>query len=575
MEEPMEIELEPRAAIRAGKAPKASNDMAELEPPQADTDDGDGQFSITSSQDPKFTAQSIQSSPGTRGVPGQLGQEEESQSHTSQEAADENVHPIGLTPQILLLEIKERLLSKIDRGRLVEGNSDFGVSQFRWLQDRINDDNSSIILGSFWWMSSDIRNAWPESRHVEGIRQYLIEDENSGPKVQAHLSSNGWSPPGDRDTPYDTIGSGVQGFPVSLLACALSFEEPFRLSRDEMDHLDVRKSTPLLSAAFRSGYSVQSDHDLHNTIHWQVRYLSPMHEYREDGIECLLSERETVTLQYGSVDKTALQEKRAMVTFRVLRDAPKFFSVLVLKDEEILTDTQSPYEQFHVNMFWKGYGFLPRSELEDLDNFERVEELMFDNSFKRSKNYFVALQLLRIIDEWLDEAQSTVEDMFKDPVLLQASMCARSDESDTSFEIAIRYVNEQAAATKSRVRKKQEEINSLRDGLFNATSLRESTKAMALNQAIYVFTVVTVLFTPVSFLATFWALPFLNNPVAGSDTIPEPSAFRNSFIIMPLLTYALVIGVACTLGDLMEAHGNCMELAPEDALEMKGRVSFL
>ncbi|KAI1052778.1 hypothetical protein LB505_013643 [Fusarium chuoi] len=37
--------------------------------------------------------------------------------------------------------------------------------------------------------------------------------------------------------------------------------------------------------------------------------------------------------------------------------------------------------------------------------------------------------------------------------------------------------------------------------LFNATSLRESTKAMALNQAIYVFTVVTVLFTPVSFLA--------------------------------------------------------------------------
>ncbi|EWZ36210.1 hypothetical protein FOZG_11951, partial [Fusarium oxysporum Fo47] len=69
---------------------------------------------------------------------------------------------------------------------------------------------------------------------------------------------------------------------------------------------------------------------------------------------------------------------------------------------------------------------------------------------------------------------------------------------------------------------------------------------MALNQAIYVFTVVTVLFTPVSFLATFWALPFLNNPTEG--VVPVPSAFRNSFIIMPLLTYALVIVVAWFVG---------------------------
>nr|RBQ94021.1 hypothetical protein FVER53263_10005 [Fusarium verticillioides] len=84
--------------------------------------------------------------------------------------------------------------------------------------------------------------------------------------------------------------------------------------------------------------------------------------------------------------------------------------------------------------------------------------------------------------------------------------------------------------------------------LFNATSLRESTKAMALNQAIYVFTVVTVLFTPVSFLATFWALPFLNNPAEGTDIVSMPAAFRNSFIIMPILTYALVIGVAWFVG---------------------------
>lgn len=37
--------------------------------------------------------------------------------------------------------------------------------------------------------------------------------------------------------------------------------------------------------------------------------------------------------------------------------------------------------------------------------------------------------------------------------------------------------------------------------LFNATSLREARKGMALNRAIYVFTVVTVIYTPLGFLA--------------------------------------------------------------------------
>ncbi|KAF5597807.1 regulatory alcR [Fusarium pseudocircinatum] len=328
------------------------------------------------------------------------------------------------------------------------------------------------ILGASCWDDDDIRDAWPESRDVAGLEQYIFDD-GDWTKTQAHWLQRWWSPLQDQNTPYHTIESvwldwcrearreilqkvtgtfdyrdsasrarfrgkivyctlnefrkGAQGFPISLLACALSFEGPFRLSRDEMDDMD----------------------------------------------------------------------------------------------------------------------------LEDLDSLERVEELMFDNSFKRSKDYFVALQTLRIIDEWLDEVLSTVEDMFKDPILVQAVLWADKDfalGSDRSYKAAIRYVSEHATATKSRVRKKQEEINSLRDGLFKATSLRESTKAMALNQAIYVFTVVTVLFTPVSFLATFWALPFLNNPTEGSDTVPEPSAFRNSFIIMPLLTYALVISVAWFVG---------------------------
>ncbi|KAL5589154.1 hypothetical protein FOBRF1_015682 [Fusarium oxysporum] len=184
--------------------------------------------------------------------------------------------------------------------------------------------------------------------------------------------------------------------------------------------------------------------------------------------------------------------------------------------------------------------------LDDLDNQAQVEDLMFDKSFDRSKDYFVALQLLRLMDEWIDEVVPSIREMKENPSVERFPLCAA--EAMDNFDAAIRNMKERADVVQKRVRKKQVEVNSLRDGLFNATSLREATKAMALNQAIYVFTVVTVLFTPVSFLATFWALPFLNNPIERSGVVPEPSAFRNSFIIMPLLTYVLVIGVAWFVG---------------------------
>ncbi|GKU03033.1 hypothetical protein FLAG1_05027 [Fusarium langsethiae] len=202
---------------------------------------------------------------------------------------------------------------------------------------------------------------------------------------------------------------------------------------------------------------------------------------------------------------------------------------------------------FEVSM--KGWGEtldaidkLVHVNLSDFDNRDRIEDLMFDKSFNRSKDYFVALQLLRIINEWIDEVIPSIQEIREYPSLKRSGLY--STEISENLNAVDIYMKEGASAVQRRIRKKTEEINSLRDGLFNATSLRESTKAMALNQAIYVFTVVTVLFTPVSFLATFWALPFLNNPKEGSDIVPEPSAFRNSFIVMPLLTYALVLGIA-------------------------------
>ncbi|EXK46333.1 hypothetical protein FOMG_00057 [Fusarium oxysporum f. sp. melonis 26406] len=165
---------------------------------------------------------------------------------------------------------------------------------------------------------------------------------------------------------------------------------------------------------------------------------------------------------------------------------------------------------------------------------------MFDKSFELSKEYFVALQILRIINEWIDEPLANMEKL-RDSTALKQNIFG-ADQARNNFDAAIRIMRQCRDKTRARIKKKSEEIESLRDGLFNATSLREATKAMELSQAVYAFTVVTVLFTPVSFLATFWALPFLNNTV--DDKVTEPVSFRSSFIAMPLFTYALVIGIA-------------------------------
>ncbi|KAF5644109.1 hypothetical protein F52700_2677 [Fusarium sp. NRRL 52700] len=424
-EETIEIELEPRGATRAGKAPKANNDMTELGPLEADADNGNEEIGVTPSQDSGSTAQSAQSSPSERCIPGRLGQDAESQSHKSQEVIDDNR--------------SGAMLSVLIRG-----------PDSIWMRDTYG-TISSGIQEPFVWNDDYIRDAWPTSRDVAGVEQYLIERNGDTTETQAHWRSHWWLPRHKVATPYHSIESVWLGW------C--------RAAKN------------------------QTQKEMSGTV--GNSYTGYGHSF-----------------------------KGKIVVFKMCMD--EWGNTLDIID------------------------LLALVELKDLDNLGRVEELMFDNSFKRSKDYFVALQIIRIIDKWLDEVQSTVEDMFKDPDLVPASMWA--DGSTESFQVAIRYVNEQATAIKSRVRQKQEEINSLRDGLFNATSLRESAKAMALNQAIYVFTVVTVLFTPVSFLATFWALPFLNNPTEGTGVVPVPAAFRNSFIIMPILTYALVIGVAWFVG---------------------------
>ncbi|TDZ24742.1 hypothetical protein Cob_v002413 [Colletotrichum orbiculare MAFF 240422] len=83
-----------------------------------------------------------------------------------------------------------------------------------------------------------------------------------------------------------------------------------------------------------------------------------------------------------------------------------------------------------------------------------------------------------------------------------------------------------------------EDIKGLQDGLFNASSLRETNNGMLMSRAVYAFTIVTIIYTPLGFMATFWALPFLNQNQDG-QTMNPPSSFHPSFVLVPLVTYLI------------------------------------
>ncbi|KAK3985355.1 hypothetical protein QBC44DRAFT_335327 [Cladorrhinum sp. PSN332] len=196
-----------------------------------------------------------------------------------------------------------------------------------------------------------------------------------------------------------------------------------------------------------------------------------------------------------------------------------------------------------------------------LNNAE-LDEFMFDDSFDRSRCYFAILQTLRTSSDMVDEALADWTELrnrwniaMKPGVMFSAEDLKALEQN---WNVVSDLITAMTNRLQGRINRKTEEVKSLRDGLFNATSLREATKAIALNRAIYVFTVVTVIYTPIGFLATFWALPYFNSTTPDSAITsspseqpikpPVPSGFVATFIVVPLLTYTLCIFVAYCLG---------------------------
>ncbi|KAI1472915.1 uncharacterized protein F4812DRAFT_31724 [Daldinia caldariorum] len=171
------------------------------------------------------------------------------------------------------------------------------------------------------------------------------------------------------------------------------------------------------------------------------------------------------------------------------------------------------------------------------------DEFMFDSSFKLSRLYFTVIQILRLMAEWIEESASDITQSREhfSSVIHDGSLGLTDEELERiekNWNTISYKMDSQAKKLNSRIIRKTEEIKSLRDGLFNATSLRETSKAMALNRAIYVFTVVTIIYTPLGFMATFWALPVLNSS-PNNETAVWWRAFISTFVLIPALTYII------------------------------------
>ncbi|KAM7208191.1 hypothetical protein V8F20_001471 [Naviculisporaceae sp. PSN 640] len=169
-------------------------------------------------------------------------------------------------------------------------------------------------------------------------------------------------------------------------------------------------------------------------------------------------------------------------------------------------------------------------------NSGNTENFMFDNSFQKSRVYFQALQALRIFSESIQETGRHLH-------LLSAHLESSprqwlGDENiQNNWKIVTSFQAEAEERLLRRIGEKTEEIKSLRDGLFNATSLLEASRSTTMNRYVIIFTIVTVIYLPPSFVATVFGTDLFNS----EDTDDTINKFKFITVGISLITYLVAL----------------------------------
>ncbi|KAI1455106.1 hypothetical protein F4805DRAFT_460040 [Annulohypoxylon moriforme] len=190
-------------------------------------------------------------------------------------------------------------------------------------------------------------------------------------------------------------------------------------------------------------------------------------------------------------------------------------------------------------------------KLENILNPEERRRLMLDDrELKTSDRYFEILQLLRIMTQWIDQTKDDMAKLSKDweyqmknADMLSTPLDPKNLDPDDlavseNWEVLIRHHNTLVENLLKEIARKNEAIQSLRDGLFNATSVGEATKSGELSRYIYIFTIATIFYLPITFVCTFYGMHMFDS----GDDWTNKMSFAISIVTISIGTYVALFG---------------------------------
>ncbi|KAI0436224.1 hypothetical protein F4803DRAFT_243147 [Xylaria telfairii] len=185
--------------------------------------------------------------------------------------------------------------------------------------------------------------------------------------------------------------------------------------------------------------------------------------------------------------------------------------------------------------------------LEDVSDDMKLDRLMFDGpKFERSRSYFATLQLLRIFSDHIKETRRDVEwiidkiDMEKQELL-------------NEWKETLNHLKSAEERLLQRIDTKTEDIKTLRDGLFNSTAVREATRSTEMNRYIIVFTIVTVIYAPPSFISALFATPLPYFTKGDTEEFKKAIGIATGTTVLAAL---ILLGMANSFGDIFQALRN-------------------
>ncbi|KAI1318210.1 hypothetical protein F5Y16DRAFT_392142 [Xylariaceae sp. FL0255] len=320
--------------------------------------------------------------------------------------------------------------------------------------------------------------------------------------------------------PYDFLANYATSWPLGQLRCssmlATAGISSFQFHQRSLiiNHERNPERNPLpVTGAFKLRCERQSakfalSGDTIYSMLSERRYCAAVSFYPHLGgfVVMLLSDK-TLPSTIADVNGEILT-KKGFQSFPPLYQGIEVFQILV--DDLVhmwSTDWESTLTQIEEVLVVK---------MQDVLEHKTRERLMYDNNkLERSELYFGLLHLFRIFSSYINDSMTD----FKRMVAMSRDAIHHSPSKDAQ---EIMRKNWDAVADRQkrlgeellgRINNRIAEIESLRDGLFNAQSVRETLRSAQLNRYLFVFTVFTILYLPPSFVATLYA----TNVFGGTD----------------------------------------------------------